>query len=97
MCSYQCVFIIYPKRRTSDFNQRIVVRPDRAVVIRHWIVAGFVLRHGADAPAGEEPGAKQPARHLGGAIRLRNAGEQHQDRKSTRLNYSHTSITYAVL
>ncbi len=40
--------------REPERDQRIVVRPDRTVVVGHRIVARFSVRDRADAPAGEE-------------------------------------------
>src|SRR5580704_4552379 len=40
--------------RKAESHQRVVVRPNRAIVIRHWIVADFTTRHRANAPPGEE-------------------------------------------
>ena len=63
--------------REAERDQRIVVRPDRAVVIGHRIVAHFTARHGPDPPAGEEARAQQPVRDQFRAVRPRDAGEQH--------------------
>src|ERR1051325_10896183 len=57
-------------------DQRIVVRPDRAVVIRQRIVALLALRDGADAPAGEEVRTHQVVPDLGRALLRADAGEQ---------------------
>src|SRR5207244_1235637 len=35
-------------------GDRVVVRPDRAVVVAHGVVAGRVTREGAQAPSGEQ-------------------------------------------
>ena len=68
---------LQPVAREPERDQRVVVRPDRAVVIRHRIVARLAARDGADAPAREELRAEQVVRDLGRALRPRDAGEQH--------------------
>src|SRR5436190_479861 len=61
----------------AECKYRIVMRPARAVVIRHRIVAGISLRQGANAPAGEKLRAQEPGGDIARAIRVRDAGEQH--------------------
>src|SRR5690242_21516591 len=58
-------------------NDGVVVGPNRAVVVRHWIVSRLALSQSSNSPAAEPIPA-------------------HEDRKSTRLNSSHMSISYAV-
>ncbi len=57
-------------------DHRIVVRPDRAVVVGHWIIAGRAARHCPDAPSGKGAWLHQPGDDLAGAIPLGNAAEQ---------------------
>src|SRR4029077_2763781 len=40
--------------REPERAQRIVVRPNRAIVVRHRVVTCLTRRYRADAPAGEE-------------------------------------------
>src|SRR6185295_3421294 len=63
--------------RKPERDQRVVVRPDRAVVIRHRIVARLAARDRTDAPAREEARAEQSVRDALRAIGPRDAGEQH--------------------
>src|SRR6185437_4629164 len=62
--------------REPQGDQRIVVRPDRAVVVGHRIVAGFALGDGANAPAREETRSQQAGRDRGRTVWLNDAGEQ---------------------
>src|ERR1700722_450445 len=54
--------------REPKGDQRIVVRPDRSVMIGHWIVTRFTVGHSADAPAGEEVGLHQPGSDQTGTV-----------------------------
>src|SRR5947207_14956855 len=60
----------------AERDQRVVMRPDRAVVIGHRIVAGLAQRHRADAPAGEEMRSHQIGGDLAGAVLTHHAAEQ---------------------
>src|ERR1700761_6412658 len=62
--------------REPERDQRIVMRPDRAVMIGHRIVAGLVQRDGADAPAREEMRPQQIDRDLAGTVLADHAAEQ---------------------
>src|SRR5262249_58751776 len=62
--------------REPERDQRVVVRPDRSVVIGHRIVAGFAQRDGADAPAGEEMRPQQVDGDAARAILGDHAAEQ---------------------
>src|SRR3712207_8902940 len=62
-------------------------------------------RHRVGGPAGEVGSVRgndagRDGAHRGGelrdAVQPEEAGEQHEDRKSTRLNSSHANISYAV-
>ena len=52
------------------------MRPDRSVVIRHWIVSGFSSRQSANSPTGEEARLHQSRGDACGAIGTGNAAEQ---------------------
>ena len=54
--------------RHAAGDQRVVVRPDRPVVVRHWVVARALAGNGANAPAAVEVAAQQ---RLGDAGRVR--------------------------
>src|SRR5439155_12971164 len=71
--------------REAERDQRIVVRPDRSVVIGHRVVADFAPRDGADAPSRKELLAHQVGRDPPGTVGSDNAGEQ----KLTRVGSSH--------
>src|ERR1043165_2273632 len=60
-----------PKR-----NQRIVVRPDRAVVVGHGIITRLGGCDRSPAPAAEKGVAEQVLLNPGGRIRLGDAGER---------------------
>src|SRR5262245_45972034 len=62
--------------REPERNQRIVVRPDRAVVVGHRVVARFRAGDGANAPAGEELRPQQPESDLDRPVGPGDAGEQ---------------------
>ena len=62
--------------REAQRDQRVVVRPDRAVVIGHRVVARLAHGDGADAPAGEDIGAAAARGDAPRAVRPRDAGEQ---------------------
>src|SRR5699024_11994443 len=97
----------FPTRRSSDLVGAVV--PDPAEVIDGLLEAGPVPRHAQRQRGGvarDVPGHPVPesrsrrgvgieAGHREGAGALRGAGPA-QDRKSTRLNSSHVSISYAV-
>ena len=53
--------------RQPQGDQRVVVRPDRAVVVRHRVVAHLVGVEGADPPAGEGGLVEQGVGHPPGA------------------------------
>src|SRR5262249_28417565 len=57
-------------------DQGVVVRPDRAVVIRHRIVARLARGYGSHPPAGKRLGAKQHLRHARSPFTIDNAGEK---------------------
>src|SRR6202048_3714933 len=69
--------VFEPAAGEPERNQRIVVRPNRAVVIGHRIIARLARGNGADAPAGEEFCSCHGLAHLAGAFGRRNAGKQH--------------------
>src|SRR6478609_845905 len=48
--------------REAERDQRIVMRPDRSIVIGHRVVTGFAARYGADAPSRKEFVAHQVGR-----------------------------------
>ena len=52
--------------RKSDGDHRIVVRPDRSVVIRHRVVAGLTFGNGPYAPARMKVRRHQLFRHAAG-------------------------------
>src|SRR5213594_4393234 len=52
------------------------MRPDRAIMVRHWIVPRFRVGDGANAPPGEKLRPQQAVGHLDGSIELGNASEQ---------------------
>jgi len=47
--------------RKAKGDLRVIVRPDRAIMMGHWIVADFAARHRTNAPPGEEIGRHQRA------------------------------------
>ena len=62
--------------REAKADQRIVVRPDRAVVVRHRVIARLALRDRADAPAAERLAAHQRVGGTARPLRIRNAREE---------------------
>src|ERR1700756_615451 len=52
------------------------MRPDRSVVIRHWIISGFSSRQRANSPTGEEARPHQSRGNACGPIGTRNAAKQ---------------------
>ena len=66
-----------PVARQAEGDQSVVMRPDRAVVIGHGIVARLGGGHGADAPAREEVAVHQLVGDAGGAVGSGDAGQQH--------------------
>src|SRR5438477_5794309 len=82
----------FPTRRSSDLERR------RHCHARRWAI----LRDGARRDVDMEVGAAQcllvnaELIGVGLGIRERGPGRLLQDRKSTRLNSSHMSISYAV-
>src|ERR1700733_10817225 len=62
--------------RETQRDQGIVMRPDRAVMIRHRVITGLAARNGADAPAGEEMRPHQIGRDQARAILADNAAEE---------------------
>ena len=60
----------------AERDQRVVVRPDRAVVIGHRIVARLAARHGADTPAREKMRPHQVGGDEAGAVFAHHAAEQ---------------------
>ena len=62
--------------REAECDQRIIVRPDRSIVIGHRIVTRLAARDGADAPSRKEFMAHEIAGDHARPIRPRNAGEQ---------------------
>src|SRR6185436_16309586 len=65
-----------PVAREAERDQRVIVRPDRAVVVRSGVEAPLALAQGADAPAAEEVGAEQALRHARRALGAHHAGKQ---------------------
>ena len=57
-------FALHPVVRQAHRDDRIVVRPDGAVVVAERVVGGLAAREGPDPPAVESLGAEQSARHL---------------------------------
>src|SRR5207247_6833610 len=57
-------------------DQRVVVRPHRAVVVAHRVVGWVLARKGADAPAGVHVRLHQPARDARRATRRRDAAPE---------------------
>ncbi len=55
--------------REPERGERVVVRPDRSVVVRHRVVARLAQGDGADPPAGEERLVGQRGGHLAGSLR----------------------------
>ena len=62
--------------RQPERDQRVVVRPDRPVMIGHRIVAGLAERNGANAPTGEEMRPHQIGRDAPRAVVAYHAAEQ---------------------
>src|SRR5699024_12716516 len=84
-----------PTRRSSDLLRRAESQGGLLVLARHGVERG--LAHGDDAGQyhdgqHDDGGKERVAR--GEVERL--ADERQEDRKSTRLNSSHVSISYAV-
>src|SRR5262245_40991616 len=77
-----------PKR-----NQRIVVRPDRAVVVGHRIVTGFADRDGADAPARVEALAHQIGGNAARTILAHDPGEE----KLSGIGGSHPALRLVAI
>src|SRR5918993_2427642 len=59
-----------------EADQRVVVGPHRAVVIRHGIVAGFAMSNRADAPSAERLATHQRVSSATCTLRIRDACEQ---------------------
>ncbi len=68
--------MLQPVAGKAERDQRIVVRPDRPVVIGHRIVARLALRDGADAPAGEEAFAHEIDGDAARTVLAYDAGKQ---------------------
>src|SRR5438874_643395 len=49
-------------------DHRVIVRPDRSVVIRHRVVPRFGCRYRSDAPAGKDVPIAKPFGHTPGAL-----------------------------
>ena len=62
--------------REAERDQRIVVRPDRSIVIGHRVVTGFAARHRADAPSRKKFLAHQIGRDQARAVGSNHAGEE---------------------
>src|SRR5437868_12108389 len=75
--------------RESEPDERVVVRPDRAVVIRSRVIAALAAIDGAHAPAGEEIGIEQSLHDARRALGRANAGEEQLAR--VRRSEEHTS------
>ena len=72
-----------PIAREAERDDGVVVRPYRAVVIRHRIVARLAARQRADAPAAEAVAVEQRAGDAPRAVGRRDAGEQARGRRWT--------------
>src|SRR5579864_976383 len=68
--------MLEPISREPQRNERIIVGPDRSVMIGHRIVTRLSLRHRANAPAGEEVRPHQTRGDEAGAVLPDEAGEQ---------------------
>src|SRR3954451_19977182 len=68
--------MLEPITREPERDQRIVVRPDRPVMIGHRIVTHLALRDGADAPAREEMRPHQIGGDEARAVLADHAAEQ---------------------
>ena len=62
--------------REAERDQRIVVRPDRSIVIGHRVVTGFAARHRADAPSRKKFLTHQIGRDQARAVGSNHAGEE---------------------
>ena len=60
----------------TECDQRVIMRPDRAVVVRHWIVARFRVGNGANPPPGKKFWPQQTVGHLDGSVKPGDTGEQ---------------------
>ena len=69
--------VLVPIARKPCRDERVVVRPNRPVVIGHRVVAALLARHGTNAPSGKEGRPHQVAHHGCGALRCGDAAEQH--------------------
>src|SRR5438128_9455516 len=87
------IYTVFPTRRASDLEGE--VRRERQA---HLASGGAVAReeHDARHERGEHPDQHSHRRRAPRAPRLRRS-QGGPDRKSTRLNSSHRSISYAVL
>src|ERR1700722_8997423 len=65
--------LLEPIARQTKRNERIVMRPDRAIVIRHRIVARLPLGDRSNAPARKEVRRDHRIRDAAGPVRPRNA------------------------
>src|SRR5207245_8432303 len=84
----------FPTRRSSDLRLAGVTHP--FVGERRRLIRADGMREARLHPA-QTPSRHAAARIVSGALALdRLAGNPRQDRKSTRLNSSHGSISYAV-
>ena len=59
---YRLNAVAVPISRKASGDHRVVVRPNRAIVVRHRIIARFRRSDGSDAPAGKRISAKPFAR-----------------------------------
>src|SRR5262249_5163785 len=59
----------------AECNERVVVRPNRTVVVGHGIVPSLLVRNRADAPTREQVRIQQPPNDLRGTVRLGDSRE----------------------
>src|SRR5207248_10170910 len=91
-----------PTRRSSDLRQWGALSQQRvldvalawSIINSHLDVADFLLQHGADINTTWS--SHEPASILHELVWHRNYEAMQLDRKSTRLNFSHRTISYAV-
>src|SRR5450432_4162996 len=68
--------MLQPVAREAECDQRVVMRPDRPVMIRHRIIACLAQRDGANTPAGEEVRPHQVGGDAAGTVMAHDAGKQ---------------------
>src|SRR5260370_19145730 len=64
----------------TERDQRVIMRPDRAVVVRHGIVARFRVGNRPNPPPGKEFWPHQTVRYLDASTEPGAAGDQNQAR-----------------